>query len=174
MEASNSERVICPKCNKPYRWQEALAGRELPCKECGTKFIIPERPGLGLLVPAEPVTEDEGLYELAADPDDEPLPPPPPRVPMTPAMDESPHESTAAAEPSAGMSATSDDDAEDEPMEPNPHISEAAKATRREEQRLAAAANERPESWRDNKVIWTVAVVVGLFVVIYLAMLSFS
>ncbi|MFK7789903.1 MAG: hypothetical protein AB8C95_10490 [Phycisphaeraceae bacterium] len=164
MEASNSERVICPNCRKPYRWQATLAGRTIPCKECDTEFIIPDQPGLGLTVAKQPVVKEEDLYELASDPDEElELPPAHKTPPKPPIQDHEPSPSTPT-----------DSDKEDAPSEPNIHISEAAKASRREQQRIAAAEQEAERTWRDHKGLITLASIVGLFVIIYLAMLYFS
>lgn len=172
MAESNQERVTCPSCGKGYRWQAALTGREVPCKHCGTAFIIPDQPGVGLSIePSEP--EDDGLYDLASDPDEERELPPAYVVEKT-ARDPS------AATPSIETSESAATVTLDEPSEPadtgepQVHISEAAKAARREEQRIAAA-NEVPEkSWRDYKWLIILIAVLLLFSCIWLAMDRFG
>lgn len=68
MADASESRVSCPGCGKGYRWQAPLAGRTVPCKQCGESFIVPDQPGPGL--PLEPTTDD-GLYELQMDEEDE-------------------------------------------------------------------------------------------------------
>ena len=58
-----SQRVTCPGCGKGYRWQSTLAGKKVPCKQCGETFTVPNAPGTGLADHQAPVTED-GTYEL--------------------------------------------------------------------------------------------------------------
>ena len=164
MEASNSERVTCPHCRKPYRWQAAFAAQTIACKQCGAEFIIPDQPGQGLTRVEKPVAQERDLYELAADPDDEPEMPPAYKSPPTPPVEDR----------EALPSTSTDTDAQDEPSEPSAHISEAAKASRREQQRIAAAEQEAGRSWRDYKGLITLATVIGLFVIIYIAMILFS
>lgn len=181
MPSPSSEQVTCPSCSKSYRWTAALAGRTVPCKECGTSFIVPDQPGLGLAdkpAPEPEPTADNGLYELAMDPDDEPAPPPPAyKSPPTPSAED--HQPNPAADPDEA-SAPADDAGDtgdaDESHDSGPaiHISEAAKASRREEQRIAAIENEPGHSWRDHKGLIILFSVIGLFVAIYLLMYSFS
>jgi len=59
-----SPRVTCPGCGKGYRWQEALAGRLVPCKSCGSRFAVPDSPGVGAAL--EPI-DDGSTYELSTD-----------------------------------------------------------------------------------------------------------
>lgn len=69
MSETNSERVTCPDCGKGYRWQDALAGRTVACKQCGTQFTVPDAPGMGLAL--EP-TNDDGIYDLETPEIDQP------------------------------------------------------------------------------------------------------
>jgi len=181
MATSNSEHVTCPSCSKTYRWKAALTGRAVPCKECGTRFIIPDQPGLGLAdkpAPAPKPRADDDLYELATDPDDEPTPPPPAyKSPAAPTVED--HEPSPTAEPTgvskpAQKSDGPDDADESGDSEPTVYVSEAVKASRREEQRIAAVANEPARTWRDHKGLIILVSILGLFVIIYLTMVAFS
>ena len=178
MASSNREHVTCPSCSKTYRWRTSLVGRSVPCKECGTSFIIPDQPGLGLAdkpTPAPKSAADDDLYELATDPDDEHTPPPPAYKSQAASAAED-HEPPPTAEPLGASEPAdeSDDAGESHDSEPTVHISEAVKASRREEQRIAAVANEPARTWRDHKGLITLFSVVGLFVIIYLTMVAFS
>lgn len=168
MTSSNSERVTCPSCDKAYRWQPTLVGQSVPCKQCGTTFTIPDQPGKGIAHQPEPV-DDDGLYELATDPDDEPVLPPARAMPP-PIEQYAPPPATAPAQSSEASEPNEDPDQ----AEPQLHISEAAKAARREEQRIAAAEQQAARSWRDYKWLIIVLSLLGLFAVIYLAMYLFS
>jgi hypothetical protein len=161
--------------------------RLVPCKACGAEFKIPEAPGVALLI--EP-TADDGLYELASDPDDEPTPPP--AAPVVPKLEDAPQSTrtneSAVTDPPVSTEASSTTPAEashagvhpdavsdaDESAEQEVYVSDAVKARRREEQRIAAAANEPARSWRDFKGLITIGGIIALFAVIYLAMLIFS
>lgn len=170
MTSSDQERVICPSCGKGYRWKPALTGRSVPCQACGTTFEIPDQPGPGVL--PKPI-QDDGLYELAADPDDEPQQPPAFTLPK----EDPPAEVQAAAaiSPTAETTPTeSAIDLGDEGSEPIVHRSDAAKAARREELRIAAAQAEAEGSWRDYKWLIIVLAVLGLLGLIYWAMYQFS
>ncbi|MBX2850494.1 MAG: zinc-ribbon domain-containing protein [Phycisphaeraceae bacterium] len=172
MPSSESEHVTCPDCGKAYRWQPSLVGKSVPCKQCGTSFEIPDRPGKGVL----PKPADDGIYELAADPDDEPEQPPAYVVPKAPPAEQ---QAAPAAEPvvetgSADVAEESADAEADDPSEPQVHLSEAAKTARREAQRIAAAESEAERSWRDYKSLIIVIALLVLFGIIYWAMVAFS
>lgn len=32
----------CPECDRPYRVRDDLAGRRIPCKECGARMKVPD------------------------------------------------------------------------------------------------------------------------------------
>jgi hypothetical protein len=172
MPSSESEPVTCPECGKGYRWQPALVGKSVPCKQCGTTFEIPSQPGKGVL----PKPADDGLYELAANPDDEPELPPAYEVSKAPPTEE---QAPSAAEPVIDTRPvdTTDriaDTAEDSPSEPEVHLSEAAKAARREQQRIAAVENEPQPKWWQQKWLIIVVALLALFGIIYWAMHAFS
>ena len=161
MAESDQERVTCPGCGKGYRWQPSLAGREVPCKQCGSAFIIPDQPGTGLTI-ASNEHEDDGLYDLASDPDEErDLPPAHVAPTPTPILDQNDQPpADDASEPAIAPPSEPDDDAHS--GEPQVHISEAAKASRREEQRIAAATTEPERSWRDYKWLFILLALIGL------------
>lgn len=176
MPSSESERVTCPECGKGYRWQPALVGKSVPCKQCGTAFQVPSKPGMGVL----PEPADDGLYELAADPDDQPELPPAYEVPKAPraeastaSQDEPAVHPTHDPEQATTAQDTADRE-EDSPSEPQVHLSEAAKAARREAQRLAAAENEPQPKWWQQKWLIIAAALLVLFVIIYWAIYAFS
>lgn len=169
MTTSDQERVTCPNCSKGYRWKPALVGRSVPCQACSTTFDIPDQPGPGLL--PKPI-EDDGLYELAADPDDEPEQPPAFTLPKDPPAEaQSAPAVTPAIETAPVESAI---DLGDEGSEPIVHRSEAAKAARREELRIAAAEAEAQGSWRDYKWLIIVLSVLALLGLIYWGMHLFA
>ncbi len=180
MASSDSEQVTCPSCSKSYRWKADLAGRSVPCKQCGKSFIIPDQPGLGLAeqpAPQPKHAEEDDLYELATDPDDEPELPPAFKSPPVPKAEDPSPPPTAdpyGATDTAQDPVVADDVEASHTSEPAVHISEAAKASRREQQRIAAAESEAARSWQDYKGWIILASVVGLFVIIYLAMYAFS
>ncbi len=72
MADSSNERVTCPDCGKGYRWQDKLVGRVVPCKQCDTKFSVPDAPGVGVAYAPEPVTNHDGTYDLDLGEDDAP------------------------------------------------------------------------------------------------------
>ena len=193
MASSESERISCPSCGKTYRWKPALANRKVACQACQTQFTFPDQPVAEkpsqAAEPAGPETDD-GLYELASDPEAQIDLPPAHTVPKNgPAADApAPSASTEpgqASEPTQpiGPNASSDSDAADPPGEsgeqpsggePIMHISEAKKAARREEQRKAAAQAESVRTWRDYKLLYILLGVFLLLALIYLAMYLFS
>lgn len=172
MPSSESERVTCPKCGKGYRWQPALVGKSVTCKQCGTEFQVPNKPGMGVL----PQPADDGLYELAADPDDEPELPPAYEMPKSlPTQTPTASQDEPAVNPTHDPEqATTADRDEDSPSEPQVHLSEAAKAARREAQRVAAAESERQPKWWQQKWLIIAAALLLLFVIIYWAIYAFS
>ncbi|MFN3167253.1 MAG: hypothetical protein ACE37H_09350 [Phycisphaeraceae bacterium] len=172
MPDAETDKVTCPSCGKGYRWKPVLVGRLVPCRKCGTEFTVPRHPGVGQALDSSDDGQDS-VYALAVDIDDlpEPAVPPPPAA----MVDQTDHAEAARHEPPAPAVKTNDvptgaspggtgesDDASDEPA----HVSEAAKAKRREEQRLAAAAAEPARSWRDYKLL---IILGGLIVVVALA-----
>lgn len=65
MADPNSQRVSCPGCSKGYRWQPNLIGRNVPCKQCGMIFSVPDTPGTGIeQKPAENAPSQEEGYEI--------------------------------------------------------------------------------------------------------------
>lgn len=165
MASSESERTPCPNCGKRYRWRPELAKRKVACKACGTEFIFPDE--LALAAPAPP-EDDAGLYELASDPEEErDLPPafkPQPCPPQTPVLPDEPIDSTV-----------SEDSVEEaDKGEPEIHASEAAKAARREAQRIAAAEEQAVRTWRDYKWLWVVLGLLVLLIIIYWGIYKFS
>jgi len=64
------QRVSCPGCGKGYRWQASLAGRVVPCKRCGSRFSVPDSPGVGVALES---VGDGGTYELDTDDADQAL-----------------------------------------------------------------------------------------------------
>lgn len=164
MSEAEPQHVTCPTCDASYRWQDALAGRTVPCKKCGKEFIVPAAPGKGQPLEPEPKQDEpaDDIYELAEDLDDEPTPPPPPR-PMPPPP---PAAVKPAVDPNASGSSSSSTTDDALPEEPK-HVSEAVRAARREEQRIAAAAAEPVRSWRDYKlqiILVALAIIVGLII----------
>lgn len=69
-----NQRMNCPACNKGYRWHASIAGRTVPCKQCGESFVVPDEPGTGL--PAKP-TKADGAYEIQTVEAEEPIVTPP-------------------------------------------------------------------------------------------------
>lgn len=59
-----NQRVSCPTCGAGYRWRAELVGKEVPCKQCDTHFIVPDQAGTGLTL--DPVGSGGG-YELASE-----------------------------------------------------------------------------------------------------------
>lgn len=171
MTTPDQETVTCPDCGKGYRFKSALVGQAVPCKACGTTFEIPMKPGKGLL--PQPA-EDDGLYELAGDPDDEPELPPAhviPKADPTPAPPTpKPAPPPAETKPARDLGGANNDDS----SEPAVHVSEAAKAARREEQRIAAAQAASVRSWRDYKWLIMIIALLCLLGLIYWAMHLFS
>lgn len=189
MPDPSDQSVTCPGCAKSYRWLAEYAGRTTTCKQCGMAFAVPDAPGPGLMVAATPEPEpmsdptpkhepepatppapadedDDGLYELADVPED----PPPP----TPSSGLSQHTDTfpgvsppiPAIKPSRVDRANDTDSAES--IDAGQHMSEAAKAARREQQRIAAAQAQPKHSWRDHKglvILGSVLVLVTLIIV---------
>lgn len=71
-------RFACPNCEKVYTVPATAGGKAATCKQCGTRFQIPEAP------PQQDyeVVEDEPTPDLpASTPSLPPLPPPPPPPP---------------------------------------------------------------------------------------------
>lgn len=161
------ERVTCPHCSKQYVWQIKLASRQISCKVCGTEFVIPDQPGQGRPVQT---AEDDSLYELARDPDEERELPPAYQPPSVPPANE------PAPPPAESANTTDTINSADVPDsdEPEGHISEAAKAARREEQRIAAAEKEAARTWREYKWLYIVLALLCLFAIIYWAIYQFS
>ena len=58
--------------------------------------------------------------------------------------------------------------------EPEVHVSEAAKAARREAQRIAAAEEQAVRTWRDYKWLWIVLGLLVLLIIIYWGIYQFS
>lgn len=56
MPEDDEQRVSCPGCGRGYRWRAELAGRRVPCKQCGVKFVVPDGPGVGLAVSDQATT----------------------------------------------------------------------------------------------------------------------
>lgn len=50
MSDPGTQRVNCPACRTRFRWRAELAGREVPCKQCDSRFIVPDQPGDGLAI----------------------------------------------------------------------------------------------------------------------------
>lgn len=187
MASAESERIPCPSCGKTYRWKPELSGRKVVCKACDTQFAFPEQPKPKVQPPQtdEPTqaTGDDGLYDLATDPDEErELPPafvpstkPPADEPAPPASTE-PVDPTKPSEPVGSTESDEPGQSEEDPFggEPVTHISEAKKAARREELRLARVAEDSIRTWRDYKLLYIVLGLFLLFVLIYIAMYMFS
>lgn len=167
MASTNSERIPCPSCGKTYRWKPELANRKVVCQACQTEFTFPAQP---IQEKAPPPAEDDGLYDLASDPDEERELPPayvPPAV--------TPTEPKAEGSESTPPAVTTSDASDADDGEPQVHISEAAKATRREEQRIAAAAElEAASSKKVYKWLIIALIVVCVVVIGYWAMNHFS
>eukprot|EP00752_Nemacystus_decipiens_P013926 g12362.t1 len=177
MPTPDQELVTCPSCGKGYRFKPTLIGKSVTCKACGNSFLFPSQPGAGKA--PEPV-EDDGLYELASDPDiDEPPAPPPVRAtpsPSSPAVEPA-VKTTAepaikpAVEPPA--SAVQTDPAPTSSLldtEEPAYVSDAVKAARREEQRIAAVADATEEKWWQKKWVLVAIGLLILFLIIYWAM----
>lgn len=172
MSETNDPQVTCPNCSANYRWRADQAGRTVPCKQCGKQFTVPDQPGPGLTTQPPPQaspTPDTGkdtdadIYELAEDLDEEPQAPPlaytPPteaeQPPTTPPTTTPPPTSTPSTTHAPAPPAVSTEgDAADASAGEAKHVSEAAKAARREQQRLAAAEAEAARSWRDFKWLY--------------------
>ena len=58
------QRVVCPTCGKGYRWQASLVGKRVPCKNCDTPFMVPDAPGVGLVINS---IGADGTYDLELD-----------------------------------------------------------------------------------------------------------
>jgi len=174
MTSSASESIPCPNCGKSYRWKPELVGRKVACKTCGTEFSFPDQPG-----DEKPAAdaEDNAIYELARDPDEERELPPAYEVPSDPDPPTDAPPSQPPAEPTVAAGANTDttepEDASDS-GEPELHISEAKKAARREAQRKAAAEQEAIRTWRDYKLLYVVLALLLLFVILYWAIYAFS
>lgn len=115
--------------------------------------------------PSEP---DDGLYELANDPDADQTPLPPAYQPP-PQAESAPTSPTGPASPDQAKPAASLLDSE-EPA----YVSDEVKARRREEQRIAAMANATEDKWWQQK--W-VRITLGLLIllgILYWIMLQFS
>lgn len=164
MTEPTNEHVDCPSCGKAYRWKSTLVGRLVPCKKCGTEFTVPSKPGVGVAIDAASDSEDS-VYALAVDIDalpDEPAAKP--RPPATPKAEHQP--------PPAAVTPTDKPDASEQADAPVKELSEAAKARRREEQRLAAAAAEPAHDWRDYKpliILVSVLLIAGLIIYLMVA-----
>jgi hypothetical protein len=174
MSDAETDNVTCPGCGKSYRWKEILVGRLVPCRKCGTEFTVPKQPGQGEAIDTSGDNQDS-VYALAVDIDDlpEPKTPPPPAAMVDPTdTAETPkHEPPAPAvkttdAPPGEAGVPSEQDGE---AEAPAHVSEAAKAKRREEQRLAAAAAQPARSWRDYKLLIILGgVVVGVAIAVWI------
>lgn len=175
MATSDQDRVTCPSCGKGYRWQSALFGKEVPCKACGASFKIPSQPGPGI---APPPPEDDGLYELASDPDLDTPPPPPAYQPPPSEEPAQEAETPSSAEPAATsqplaapkLSPTESIRNAEQPA----YVSDDVKAMRREEQRIAAAQAASVKSWRDYKWLIILIAVVILSIGLWLALDRFG
>lgn len=174
MSTPDQDRVTCPSCGKGYRWKPSLVGQAVPCKQCGTAFEIPGEPGPGQL--PQPA-DDDGMYELASNPDLDAPPPPPAYQPPPsdkpaqqnappPTAPTAPAESSITAEPSPTSSILN--------AEQPAYVSDETKAARREELRIAAAEAASARSWRDYKWLIIVLALLCLFGIIYWAMYLFS
>lgn len=183
MSDPKDPQVTCPSCSATYRWHADQAGRIVPCKQCGTRFAVPDQPGRGLVAEAHPQADtdahlqtrtdtetDAGIYELADDPDEEPPAPPPAYTPPTerekPATPQP--RNTPPTAPAPPAVSTGGDSAAASAGEAK-HLSEAAKAARREQQRLAAAEAEAARSWRDFKWLY-----IALGLLVFLSALIWS
>jgi hypothetical protein len=180
MPSSDSERIPCPGCGKTYSWKPELANRKVVCKACNTQFAFPEQPPKPPTVEPADSIDDDGIYDLASDPDEE-RELPPAYVPATapsvndPVASASP-ENENSSDPAEPAISSGSDEPEEEAVggEPVAHVSEAKKAARREAQRLAAAEAESIRTWRDYKLLYIVLGLFLLFVLIYTAMYMFS
>src|SRR5438552_6678520 len=83
--------IVCPSCNKSYRWKSELAGKRVKCK-CGTNIDVPQA------LPDEP--DEDHVYDMV---DAEPPPAPkPPVMPARPAVAASPKRAATKAAPARG------------------------------------------------------------------------
>jgi len=163
--------VTCPTCGKSYRWQPSAAGRKFPCKQCGEQFTVPSAPGIGISDKPQPQDESAQTYELA-DYDDEPVAEHARFKPAPKAEQKEDHDTSrsAAAPKPQPASDPGPTESKEEPRE----LSEAARATRREQQRIAAATSEPVRTWRDYKTLITLAVILGVVILIVLGMYTLS
>src|SRR5437870_3865676 len=75
---SDMIRFACPNCEKVYTVPESAGGKAATCKECGTRFQIPDAaPSYEVVEEAEPVAP-------VAEPPSPPPPPPPVPPPPPP------------------------------------------------------------------------------------------
>ena len=66
MAQTRTSRFTCNGCGRTYRWKFELAGKKVKCG-CGNVMTAPEVPAG--TVEVDPIPEDNGLYDLASDPE---------------------------------------------------------------------------------------------------------
>ena len=179
MPTPDQEPVTCPGCGKAFRFKPELAGKRVTCKACGEPFDFPELPKPA--APPPPPADDAGLYELASDPELDDPTPPPAFVPEPTTTPEPTEQAEQVVKPPMEPPATSaSDQAQTTPTssildaEEPAYVSDAVKAARREEQRIAAMADATEEKWWKQKWFFVVIGLLILFAIIYWAMTQFS
>ena len=175
MASSTSDRIPCPSCGKTYRFKPELAGRKVKCQACGTAFSFPDQ---AHSAPTEPEpsaydlatpADDDSMYELASDPDEERELPPAYGVPKDVPEPARPTPDAAPIESPIPGNAPSQSSEQPDDSEPVVHVSEAAKAARREELRIARAEEDSVKTWRDYKLVY-----IAIGALVFLAVLLWA
>lgn len=177
--------IACKKCGEAFTIPDQPEGDPTPTEatpQAGERE--PEKQQQPTHAPAAeaggPASGDAGVYELADHPDDE-AETASANAPAT-ASGASSATSTSsepadAPEPDAQTgppeSAVTPEGGGEDAHEPK-HLSEAAKAARREQQRIAAAEAQAQKSWRDYKWPIILVLLVCILVLIILAMFGLS